>query len=141
MTDNFDITVSEGEDKEFATDVVDIIDQTAVALGKPFTPRVVNFRCTDADGQLLGGLVGSENQGWLFVKLLAVAPEARNGGMGAALLKRAEAVARERKLAGVYLDTFEFQAPRFYLREGYTEIGRLPAVGAAPQRIWFAKTF
>ena len=66
---------------------------------------------------------------------------ARGGGIGAQLLARAEAMAREDGLVGIYLDTFEFQAPRFYLREGYREIGRLPKVGDAPQRIWFAKEF
>ena len=41
--------------------------------------------------------------------------------------------------AGVYLDTFTFQAPRFYESLGYVECGRLPAVRGHAQRLWFAK--
>ncbi|MBC2773845.1 GNAT family N-acetyltransferase [Rhizobium sp. AQ_MP] len=99
------------------------------------------MRALDADGGFVGGLIGAYLQRWFFVKFLAVAPEARGRGIGAQLLARAEALALEDGLVGIYLDTFEFQAPRFYLREGYREIGRLPKVGDAPQRIWFAKEF
>ena len=118
-----------------------ILDETALELGRPFRAGPVNLRAEDANGRMVGGLTASVLQGWFFVKLLAVAPEGRGQGIGARLLAEAERIAAEKGLAGVYLDTFDFQAPRFYLREGYREIGRLPAAGDAPQRIWFAKTF
>ena len=93
------------------------------------------------DGGLVGGLAAYEDQRWLYVKLLGVAEASRGGGIGRRLLAQAEDHARRKGLVGVYLDTFEFQAPRFYKELGYTECGRLPATGGAPQRIWFAKTF
>ncbi|PLK71017.1 N-acetyltransferase [Rhizobium sp. TH135] len=141
MTKSVHIELVEGDDALLTGAVDAILDEAAKAQGHPFEGRKVQLRALDADGKMLGGLIGAHLQRWFFVKLLAVSPEARGGGIGAQLLARAEAMAREDGLVGIYLDTFEFQAPRFYLREGYREIGRLPKVGDAPQRIWFAKEF
>ncbi|CAH0341031.1 GNAT family N-acetyltransferase [Rhizobium sp. CECT 9324] len=141
MTDTIQISVVAGEDKDFYDATVAILDEAARGLEKPFDGETVQLRAEDGDGRLLGGLVGSEIQGWFYVKLLAVAAHVRNLGVGAKLLSRAEDMARAKGFVGIYLDTFDFQAPRFYLREGFIEIGRLPSIDGKPQRIWFVKTF
>jgi GNAT superfamily N-acetyltransferase len=141
VTKSVHIELVEGDNALLSGAVDAILDEAAKAQGHAFEGRKVQLRALDAEGQFLGGLIGAHLQRWFFVKLLAVSPEARGGGVGAQLLARAEAMARDDGLVGIYLDTFEFQAPRFYLREGYREIGRLPKVGDAPQRIWFAKEF
>ena len=138
---SIEIAVVASDDADFVQQTLTILDGAARDLGRPFDPEVLHLRASDANGTLVGGLVGAAVQGWMFIKYLAVAPEARNLGIGARLLAAAEDTAREKSLSGVYLDTFEFQAPRFYLQQGYLEIGRLPAIGMAPQRIWFAKAF
>ena len=51
----------------------------------------------------------------------------------------AEEVARARGCVGVWLDTFGFQAPGFYLRQGYTKLGELPDYPAPHVRQFFAK--
>lgn len=141
MTELVHIELVAGDDDALARAVDGILDEAAAALGRRFEGRKVQLRALDAGGAMLGGLIGAHLQRWFFVKLLAVSPEARGRGLGAKLLARAETHAREEGLVGIYLDTFDFQAPRFYLREGYRELGRLPKVGDAPQRIWFAKEF
>lgn len=141
MTELAQIELVDGDDDVLAGAVDGILDEAAEAQGRRFEGRKVQLRAVDAEGTMLGGLIGAHLQRWLYVKLLAVSPEARGRGIGAKLLARAETLAREDGLVGIYLDTFEFQAPRFYLREGYREIGRLPKIGDAPQRIWFAKEF
>ncbi|RCW28623.1 acetyltransferase (GNAT) family protein [Ciceribacter lividus] len=142
MTGMMDIVVVDGDDAgELAAALDAILDRSAEEVGRPFAGERLHLKVTDGDGSLLGGLVAERLQGWLYVKGLAVDVKVRNSGIGERLLARAEASARDEQLAGVYLDTFEFQAPRFYQQHGYREIGRLPAAGNAPQRIWFAKTF
>ena len=118
-----------------------LLDDGAEALGHPFNPQAVGFEARDGDGTFLGGIYGWGQLGWFFVKLLALAPEVRGKGTGSKLLARAEEVAREMGLAGVYLDTYDFQAPGFYKKLGYSEVGRLPKAGQHPQRIWFCKIF
>lgn len=125
----------------FSAETLAVLDRTARALGKPFDQEPLSLRAEDAAGGFLGGLVAYHVQGWLFVRFLAVAETARGTGIGSRLLARAEQQARARGLAGVYLDTFDFQAPAFYRQNGYREVGRLPAVGDRPLRFWFAKPF
>jgi hypothetical protein len=50
----------------------------------------------------------------------------------------AEALAGQVGSATVFLDTFEFQAPEFYRKCGYRQIGQLD-VPAGFKRFWFAK--
>jgi len=78
---------------------------------------------------------------WVFVRWLWVAEPFRNKGIGSRLLERAEALARESGCRGVYLDTFTFQAPKFYERHGYREFGRLDDFPSGHSRIWLAKRF
>jgi hypothetical protein len=43
------------------------------------------------------------------------------------------------RLQLVYLSTFEFQAPGFYAKQGYSVIGELENVPAGSKRQWFSK--
>ena len=138
---SLEVTVDEIGDPEFAAIIEAIVDEPAARRGHPFDPVPLHLKVVDAGGRLAGGLTAHSVQRWLFIKLLGVTEEQRGRGIGQMLLARAEEIARQRGLVGVYLDTFEFQAPRFYESLGYEECGRLPAHGGAPQRIWFAKTF
>jgi GNAT superfamily N-acetyltransferase len=76
---------------------------------------------------------------WLFVQWLWVAEAYRGQGVGSALLAGAENAAREKHCRAAYLDTFTFQAPRFYERRGYREFGRLNDFPPGHSRIWFSK--
>ncbi|MGV8936862.1 MAG: GNAT family N-acetyltransferase [Allorhizobium sp.] len=141
MDDSIAIAVVADKDAAFEAATLAMLDDTAVALGKPFDGGFVQIRADDGAGQLIGGLVAEEMQGWLYVKYLAVGPLVRGRGIGAKLLAQAEREALKLGLVGVYLSTFSFQAPRFYQRQGYSEIGRLQAINGKPECIWFAKTF
>lgn len=91
------------------------------------------------DGELVGTLVGSTNLQWLHVSLLAVRPAERRGGVGGALLARAEELARGRACIGAWLDTYDFQAPDFYPRFGYVEFGRIEDMPPGHRRYFFTK--
>jgi len=54
-------------------------------------------------------------------------------------LRQAEQIARNRGCVGVYLDTFSFQAPGFYRKQGYKKIGQLAGLPPGSARIWFSK--
>ena len=136
-----EISKIEGEDLALEQQLDDMLDRHAEGSGAPFDPQTTGFVARRGDGAFLGGLYGWGQLGWFYVKLLALEAEARQTGIGGRLLAEAEAHAREAGLVGVFLDTYEFQAPGFYARLGYEEFGRLPAVGRHPQRIWFAKVF
>ncbi|QDQ12012.1 GNAT family N-acetyltransferase [Streptomyces spectabilis] len=79
------------------------------------------------DDALVGGLSGHTWAGWLHVALLWVAPGARGAGLGGRLLARAETVAlAERDCRNSRLETWDFQAPSFYERQGYEVVCAIP---------------
>lgn len=80
----------------------------------------------DEHGAVAGGLTGRTWAYWLHVELLWVDARHRSAGLGSRLLAEAERVARtERACTRSRLETWDFQAPDFYRKQGYEEIGRV----------------
>ncbi|RPK63773.1 Acetyltransferase (GNAT) family protein [Streptomyces sp. ADI96-02] len=80
----------------------------------------------DEHGAVAGGLIGRTWAYWLHVDLLHVDAAHRDSGLGSRLLAEAERVARtERACTRSRLETWDFQAPGFYRKQGYEEIGRV----------------
>ncbi len=92
----------------------------------------------DAAGDIVGGLWGRTGYSFLFVELLAAGPAAGTG-IGRRLMHAAEAEARRRGLTGIWLDTWTFQAPGFYRKLGFAEVGRIPNYPPGHDRIFFMK--
>ncbi len=101
-----------------------------------FTPVAITVR--DAKAKIAGGLWGYAWHGFLFVELLALGP-ARGGGLGREVMAMAEAEARRLGCAGIWLDTFTFQAPGFYARLGFEEAGRITGHPPGHDRIFLVK--
>lgn len=68
---------------------------------------------------------GVTNMGLVEVRGLWVEPHARAQGLGRRLLAAIEAEAVRRGCSRAALDSYSFQAPGFYLGQGYREWGRL----------------
>ncbi len=76
-------------------------------------------------GQVVGGAVGRWWGTCCELQQLWVAPQYRRQGLGAGLVARFEGQARHHGCQVIYLETFSFQAPRFYHALGYeTELVR-----------------
>lgn len=108
-------------------------------MGGPYDREPVTLLVHDAEGRNLGGLLGLTFWGWLFIDWLFIQRELRGRGIGEELLARAETLARERGCKHAYTDTFSFQAPKFWTRNGYKEFGRLDGMPTGHARIWFRK--
>ncbi len=109
-------------------------------MGGPYDREPVTLLARAADGTARGGLLGLTFWGWLFVDWLWLSRELRGKGVGSELLRRAEDVARARGCQHAYTDTFSFQAPGFWERNGYVEFGKLEGMPAGHSRVWFRKT-
>ena len=74
---------------------------------------------------IVAGLAGETYGGWLFIRYLWVSDGMKGKGIGRELMSAAERRAVERGCWGGWVDTFSFQAPRFYRKLGYEPFGEL----------------
>ncbi|MDP9992792.1 GNAT superfamily N-acetyltransferase [Variovorax boronicumulans] len=79
----------------------------------------------DANGELVGGLRAYVFLYWLRIDSLWVAEAARGQKLGTRLLAEAEERARNLGAHSAALETFEWQARGFYMKQGYEEYGRI----------------
>ncbi len=93
----------------------------------------------DQEGVVVGGLRGVILWTWLLVDWLWVTPSARKQGLGSLLLRTGEQSARDKGCRSAFLNTFSFQAPDFYLKNGYEEFGRLEHFPGDHLRVWMCK--
>ncbi|WP_459209168.1 GNAT family N-acetyltransferase [Aquimarina rhabdastrellae] len=104
-------------------------------LWTPLEFSVVNDK-DDVIGGILGG-IGCWNG--LEIKILWVDEIYRGQGIGKMLIQHIEAEAKKLKATIAMLDTFDFQAKDFYLKQGYAIIGILDNFPQGHQRIYFSK--
>jgi GNAT superfamily N-acetyltransferase len=100
--------------------------------------RLLVLDCTDESGTLVGGAFGWSWGGTAFVDLLYVDEDRRGAGVGARLMAAVEDEARARGCHQVVLATHDFQAPGFYAKLGFVEVGRFvdyPAGGYQVQLV------
>jgi ribosomal protein S18 acetylase RimI-like enzyme len=104
-------------------------EQNAAFFGMRDLPenaqRDLSIVARDPAGKIIGGLLGRTQFTWLKIDILAIVPEARQRGLGTLLMKKAEDEGRARGCIYAYVDTTSYQAPLFYEKLGYNEVGRL----------------
>src|SRR4029077_16401054 len=86
----------------------------------------VFLNAKDESGNLLGGFRGEIYFHWLFINVLFVEEHERGKGLGARLLAEGEVHAKAQGALHARLETFEWQAPGFYLKHGYRELVKMP---------------
>ncbi len=93
----------------------------------------------DENNNLVGGLDGNTEKGWLYISTLWVANSARACGLGTELMKMAEEEAVKRNCHDVYLDTLSCQAPGFYQKLGYRQFALLENFPGKIDKVFFRK--
>ena len=93
----------------------------------------------DADGSIIGGLLGGTYWGWMYIDILWVREDHRRQGIGSRLLTEAEKEAMRRGCHHVHVDTMSWQAPMFYQKHGYEVIGVLPDIPRGNQKYLLMK--
>lgn len=85
--------------------------------------RGLSVRVTDEAGDLVAGLVGWTWGGCAGISEVWVRADRRHEGWGARLVRAAEDEALARGCTSMIVSSMSFQAPGFYLRQGYLETG------------------
>ena len=90
-------------------------------------------------GEAVGGLFGRTSLGLLFVERFFLPEALRGRGLGARVLALAEEEARKRGCTCAALMTLAFQAPGFYLKQGYDLAARLECAPPGATRMLMTK--
>ena len=93
----------------------------------------------DAQGQLMGGIVGTIWGQCVEISYLWVHPTLRGNGYGSKLLQTLEQEARAQQCHSAILDTYSFQAPDFYQRLGYEVFGVIDGYPRGYQKVFLKK--
>jgi GNAT superfamily N-acetyltransferase len=90
-------------------------------------------------GQLLGGLILQSYWRESYIELLWLSDRARAQGHGSALLQEAERRARRRGSRLIHMNTYSFQAPGFYKKQGYRLFGSISGSPRGATRYFYVK--
>ncbi|WP_267551746.1 GNAT family N-acetyltransferase [Rhizobium rhizogenes] len=95
----------------------------------------------DEAEKIVGGLWAQLYFDWVFIELLFIPENLRGENLGARLLSQLEEIAKAKNCVGVWLDTFSFQAPGFYERQGYERFATMDNYPKGMARFFFRKVF
>jgi GNAT superfamily N-acetyltransferase len=90
-------------------------------------------------GEAIGGLFGRTSFGLLFVEQFFMPENFRGNGLGSRVIALAEEEARRRGCTRAALFTLTFQAPGFYLKQGYEIAARLDCAPPGATRMLMTK--
>ena len=107
--------------------------------GGPFNYARTVMSVRDGKGRLLGGLILQSYWRESYVELLWLSARARGAGFGSRLIKEAERHARRRGSRLIHLNTYSFQAPGFYEKQGYRRFGGISGSPRSESRHFYVK--
>jgi GNAT superfamily N-acetyltransferase len=113
-------------DQNAYNEIVDLlVEYNSSKLGnnKEYINKPVEILVRDENDLLIGGLYGRSIWATLEIKTFVVRFDRRGQGIGQQLLEQAEQEAHNRGCRFISLDTFSFQAPEFYEKNGFKKIG------------------
>ena len=120
----------------------DFIANKTRHFNSQFVPNdfaLLSVYCRDDASNIVGGLTGKTYWNYLDIGFLWVERQNRKSRIASQLLKLAEEEAKRRGCHFSMLDTYEFQALEFYLKQGYQEFGRLEGYCGMYERYYLKK--
>ena len=93
----------------------------------------------NGDGEIAAGLTGYTWGGCCYISYLWVAEPYRSKGFGAKLLHAAESHALAKNCRQILLCSHSFQAPSFYLKQGFHQVARIEDYPLGHADIFLAK--
>ncbi|KUG36453.1 GNAT family acetyltransferase [Listeria monocytogenes] len=94
-------------------------------IPKKKTQSILTLRLLSEVGEMVGGVTAKISYGELHVSLLSVDPSTQGSGVGTELMAQIERYGRANSCHHISLTTFSYQAPEFYRKCGFTELGRV----------------
>ena len=129
----------ENMESEKTQELENLIKEYNRSKREPSRSELLNIYVEDEQGNLMAGMVAETFGNWLEIEYLYVREDLRGQGLGSRILKMAEKESRERRCKYSFVDTFNFQAPKFYEKHGYKEVFSLKKYPYIGERYYYTK--
>ena len=129
----------ENIESEKTQELENLIKEYNRSKREPSRSEPLNIYVEDEQGNLMAGMVAETFGNWLEIEYLYVREDLREQGLGSRILKMAEKESRERRCKYSFVDTFNFQAPKFYEKHGYKEVFSLKKYPYTGERYYYTK--
>ncbi len=129
----------ENTESQKAQEIGDLIRSYNRSKREKAESEPLNLYVEDDKGKLMAGLVAETFGNWLEIEYLFVKEDLRGQGIGSQLLQQAESEAKKRNCRYVFVNTYQFQAPTFYQKQGYKEVFTLKDYPYTGQRHYYQK--
>lgn len=123
---DFSIDNCKENDEEYICDRLVEYNLTQVPATQEILFESIKKKFLNANGEIIAGCV-ARMYCWnvLYIDILWVDKNYRNQGLGSKLLEYVEDTAKKKGCYLIHLDTFDFQAKDFYIKQGYEIFGIL----------------
>ncbi len=134
------IVISNEKDTEFVDDKIVTFNREQVPFTQDNAFVSLNFHIKDENGSIIAG-VNSCLYCWgmLYIDILFVDESHRGQQLGSLLLSKVEREAKSMGGSLSHLDTFDWQAKDFYLKQGYEVFGVLDDCPEGHKRYYLKK--
>ena len=131
--------ILENTESQKAQEIGDLIRSYNRSKREKAESEPLNLYVEDDKGELMAGLVAETFGNWLEIEYLFVKEEFRGQGIGPQLLQQAESEAKKKNCRYAFVNTYQFQAPTFYQKQGYEEVFTLKDYPYTGQRHYYQK--
>ncbi len=95
--------------------------------------------CVKHEGEIIGASKGGIFNKALYISEFVIKKAYRKFGLGSKLIKEIEKQARNNSCNKIWVDTYGYQAPEFYVKNGFVEKGRIENYRGEHAKIFFEK--
>ena len=122
--------------EEYGNELHPFVKEKIIEFGERKLPSTIDtlsenfvgcYLYDDAE-QIVGGITGHSYWNIMHVDFFWIDENLRGEGQGTELLNKMEKLARKEKCKVIHLETFSFQAPKFYEKNGYIQFGKIEDV-------------
>lgn len=141
MPDMFQICASTPQEREFIDHELGDFNAKKVPLTQ--TPHTVPMNFVVKENNKIIGGINAELYSWriLYISILWVNELYRGRGLGSQLIQKVENESQKHGCTLAHLDTFDFQAKDFYLKQGFEIFGILDDCPPGHKRYYLKKKY
>lgn len=139
MTDKLPLTRADQGESEYVRQKLIEFNARHIAAEQKSVYEPIDLIFKNEHGEIVAGLLSCLCWNWVEVDILWVDERYRHQGYGTRLLEEIQAVALSKEADFIKLNTFDFQAPKFYRKHGFELLFEIDNAPRGSKHYYFMK--